>query len=504
MRSALGASRARLLRQFVMEGFLLVAAGGLLGLGTAYLAMRVLLQLIQKEMLASMPYLSALGLNLHVLMFAAAICGGSALLFSATPLLRLTVAGGGLRDAMAEGNRNSSGMMWRRFGSNLVALELAIAVVLLVGAGLLGKSFFRLLHVDLGFVPQHLATLQVVLPKQQYDNDDKQRAASREIMRRFSALPGVQSVGLTSMLVLSGNGNTDWIRFVGRPYDGKHNEVNQREVSGGYLNTLGVTLVRGRFFTDAEDAMKPNVVLINQALARKYYPNENPIGKHIGDTKLTPSSIKEIVGIVGDVRESGLDEEIWPAIYDPFNQAPDTYMTMVIRTAGDESVLLPTLVATLRQMDPGIGVSEETTMQARITESPAAYLHRSAAWLVGGFAALALVLSVVGLYGVIAYSVSQRTREIGVRMALGAARSSVARLILKEAARLIAMGLVAGLLCSVGAAALGSKLLFATPAWDVGTLTGVAVLLGVSAMLASWLPAHRAASVNPVDALRAE
>jgi macrolide transport system ATP-binding/permease protein len=504
LRSALGASRGRLLRQFVIEGLLLVVTGGALGLGTAYLAVQVLLRLIPKDMLASMPYLTGLGLNLHVLAFAAAVCGGSAVLFSATPLVRLVVAGGGLREGMSEGSRGSSGVIWRRFGSNLVALELAIAVVLLVGAGLLGKSFFRLLHVNLGFAPEHVATMQLVLPGKQYNTDDKQRAAAKEIMRRFSALPGVKSVGLTSLLVLTGNGNTDWIRFVGRPYDGQHNEVNQREVSGAYLSTLGVKLIRGRFFTDAEDSTKPNVVLINQALAKKYYPGEDPIGKRFGDTQLTPASIKEIVGIVDDVRESGLDQEIWPAIYDPFNQAPDTYMTLVIRTAGDENALLPTLVTTVHTMDPGIGVSDETTMAARITESPAAYLHRSAAWLVGGFAGLALVLSVVGLYGVIAYSVSQRTREIGVRMALGAARSSVSWLILKEAAKLIVTGLCAGLVCSVGAAILGKKLLFGTQAWDAGTLVGVALVLGVSAMMASWLPAHRAASVNPVDALRAE
>jgi macrolide transport system ATP-binding/permease protein len=504
LRSALGASRGRLLRQFVIEGLLLVLAGGALGLGTAYLAVQVLLRLIQKDTLNSMPYLAGLGLNLHVLAFAAVVCGGSAVLFSATPLLRLVVAGGGLREGMSEGSKGSSGTMWRRFGSNLVVLELAIAVVLLVGAGLLGKSFYRLLHVELGFVPEHVATMQLVLPKNRYDSDDKQRAAAKEIMGRFSALPGVKSVGLTSLLVLNGNGNTDWIRFVGRPYDGQHNEVNQREVSGAYLGTLGVKLIRGRFFTDAEDATKPNVVLINRALARKYYPGEDPIGKRIGDTQLTPASIKEIVGIVDDVREAGLDEDIWPAIYDPFNQAPDTSMTLVVRTAGDEKALLPTLVATVHRMDPGIGVSDETTVAAKISESSAAYLHRSAAWLVSGFAGLALMLSVVGLYGVIAYSVSQRTREIGVRMALGAARSSVSRLILKEAARLIVTGLGAGLVCSVGAAVLSRKLLFGTQAWDVGTLVGVALVLGVSAMMASWLPALRAASVNPVDALRAE
>ena len=502
LRSALGASRARLLRQFVTEGLLLVLAGGVAGLALAYGAITILLKMIPADMLLGMPYLQGLGLNGHVLSFAVVVCALAGALFSLTPMLRLS--GLGLAGGLADGSKGSSGTLWRRFGANLVALELAIAMVLLVGAGLLGKSFYRLLHVDLGFVPEHVATMQVILPQKQYGTDDEERAGSREVMRTLSALPGVTSVGLTSDLVLNGNGNTDWIRFVGKPYDGHHNEVNQREVSGAYLSTLGATLVRGRYFTDAEDNTKPNVVLINQALADKYYAGEDPIGQRFGDTSLTPASLKVVVGIVGNVREAGLDEEIQPAIYDPFNQAPDTYMTVVVRTKGDAAALLPTMVSAMHRLDPGIGTADEMTLGAKMNNSPAAYLHRSAAWLVGGFAVLALVLSVIGLYGVTAYSVSQRTREIGVRMALGAERSAVSRLILGEAARLIGIGIVAGVGCSIVAAVLGKKLLFGTAAWDVSTLVTVAVVLGGSALVASWLPARRAAAVNPMEALRAE
>jgi macrolide transport system ATP-binding/permease protein len=208
---------------------------------------------------------------------------------------------------------------------------------------------------------------------------------------------------------------------------------------------------------------------------------------------------------VDDVREGSLDSEIWPAEYMPFNQHPDTYLGIVVRTSQAEASILPALMATIHKIDPGIGTDDEVaTMMGRINNSQTAYLHRSSAWLVGGFAAIALLLSVVGLYGVIAYSVSQRTREIGVRMALGAQRSTVYGMILKEDGRLTVIGIAAGILCSVGAATLMQKLLFGTHAWDAPTLLGVAAVLALAATLASYIPARRAASVNPVEALRAE
>jgi predicted permease len=502
VRGALGASRGRLTRQFTTEALVLVFGGGLLGLLCAYGAMQVLLGLLSKDMLAYMPYLGGIRLNLHVVLFAAAIALMAGILFTATPVLRLPLTQ--LRDGLTEGGRSSAGTFWRRFGSNLVVVELAIAVVLLVGAGLLGKSFYKLLHVDLGFQPDHLATLQIVLPQSTYPKDPDQVTASREILRRVSSLPGVRSAGLTTVLPVNGNGNTNWIRFVGKPYNGEHNEVNQREVSADYFKTLQSRLIAGRFFTEDEDASKPKVVVINKALARLYFPGEDPVGQKMGDTELTPNSLREIIGVVDDIKEGTLDSETWPAQYDPLNQNVDNYLSLVVRTSQDERSVLPALITAVRQFDPGIGVFDEATMMQRINASQTAYLHRSSAWLVGGFAALALLLGVVGLYGVIAYSVSQRTREIGVRMALGAQQSTVYRMVLKEAGRLTGVGIVAGLVSSIAATTLMRKLLFGIHTWDMSTLAAVAILLGASALLASYFPARRAASVNPVEALRAE
>jgi len=341
-------------------------------------------------------------------------------------------------------------------------------------------------------------------PDNQYAKDPEKLVLYREITRQLGSLPGVQSVGLTSVLPVQCNCNTDWIRIVGKPFHGEHNEVNERDVSPEYLRTLKARLVSGRWLAESDDAGKPQAILINQTLARKYFPGEDPVGKKIGSGDLAPSSIREIVGVVADVREGALDAEVWPAEYQSIYQSPDSYFNVVVRTAGDEGALLPSVVSALHRVDPNLGVFGEQTMQQQVNATEAAVLHRMSTYLVGGFAAVALVLGVVGLYGVIAYSVSQRTREIGVRMALGAKRSSVYKLVLREAGWLTALGLGIGLCCSVGASLLMRKLLFGIEAWDVPTLVGVGFMLGLASMVASFLPAHRAASVNPMEALRAE
>jgi predicted permease len=500
VRGALGASPARLIRQFITEGLVLVFAGWALGLAVALGTMRLLVGLLSEGQMNSMPYLRGLGFNVHVLLFAAGMAMLAAMLFSLTPLVRLKL--NAVQEGLAEGSRGSAGTAWRRFGANLVVIELAMAVVLLVGAGLLGKSLYRLMQVNIGFQPDHLAKLNVILPEVGYEKNEQVAAMSQLILDKTATLPGVKSSSIIDVIPVSFNGNTDWIRFVGKPYHGEHNEVNARNVSAEYFSTIQARLLEGRYFTSTEDASKPLVVIINQSLAKRYFPGEDPVGKKIGDDDLTPKSIKEIVGVVADVRDGPLDDEIMPAAYYPYAQDPSTYFSLIVRTSQDEHSLLPLLSATIHQLEPRAGTEGEGTMAEHVASS--ANLHRSTAWLVGGFAALALLLSIVGLYGVIAYSVSQRTREIGVRMALGAQRSSVYQLILKEAGMLTVVGIGVGLVSAVGAAMLVSNLLFGIRAWDLPTLASAAAVLAVAALAASYLPARRAASVNPMEALRIE
>jgi macrolide transport system ATP-binding/permease protein len=502
VRGALGASRTRLSRQFVTEAVALVAAGSAGGLAFAFCGMKVLSGLISKQMMIGMPYLRGLGLNPHVLMFAGCLALLAAVLFSITPILHFRLSK--MRDGLTEGARGSSGAMWRKMGANLVVIELAMAVVLLAGASLLGKSLYKLLHVELGFQADHLATVDIGLPDAAFSKDVQIVAFARQAVERVQALPGVESAAITSVVPVACNCNTDWVRFVGKPYNGIHNEVNERDVSARFFSTIHAKLLRGRYFNDSEDGTKPSVAVVNEAFVKKYFPGEDPIGKRMGDTSLTPKSIREIVGVVENFKDAGLDQEQWPAEYLPFNQSTDTYFSLIVRTRQDEHAIQSALPATIHQVSLAPGVEEGITMTQRINDSQTAYIHRSAAYLVGGFAALALLLGVVGLYGVIAYSVSQRTREIGVRMALGAQRSSVYQLVLGEAGRLIAVGVIVGLAGAVGAAKLMGKLLFGVQAWDAGTLIGVALVLTAAAMLASYFPARRAASVNPTEALRAE
>lgn len=502
LRKALGASSGRLLRQFATESAVLVGAAAVCGVACAYWLTQLLVRLIPADALASMPYLQNLSFNPRVFSFAIVISLVAAGLFSIAPAMRLS--SGGLRESLAAGDRGSSGIAWRRFGGNLVTAELAIATVLLAGAGLLSKSLYRLLHVEIGFRPDHLALLEVAAPRSTYRTNELTIALGKQIVGDLKALPGVQAAALASHLPIRHNGNSSWIRIFGREYHGEHNEVNERRVSSEYFATLKTRLLRGRYFTDAEDASKPAVAIINQSLADKYFPGEDPIGQKIGDTDLSAKSLRQIVGVVENIREGGLDSEIWPAMYEPFNQGPDTDFGIVVRASQNEEALLPELRAAIHRIDPNIGARDPETMMFRINQSQAAWLHRSSTWLVGGFAVLALLLGVVGLYGVIAYSVSQRTREIGVRMALGAQRRLVYGLILKEAGWLVAIGVAAGTICAMATTTLMGKLLFEVNSWDLSILAAVAAVLATSALLASFVPARRAASVNPVEALRAE
>jgi macrolide transport system ATP-binding/permease protein len=441
-------------------------------------------------------------LNTHVLAFACGVALLALILFTATPVLRLRLDN--MRESLASSSGGSAGRLWRRIGANLAVLELTIAVVLLVGAGLLGKSFYRLIHVDLNFHTDHLALVGVSVPPTLYATDADLARLQREILAKTTALAGVESAGITTVPPVGFDGPIDWLRFVGRPYNGEHNVVNHRDVTADYMRALQAKLLRGRFFTSTDDEAHPKVAIINKALAKLYYPGQDPVGQRFGNNDLAPDSIKEIVGVVDDIREGPLDSEIRPAVYAPIVQNESNSFTVIARTGPSEGSMLPTLVSAVQSVNAGLGTADPIGMEERIRLGPTAYVHRSAAWLVGGFAAIAFLLSVTGVYGVIAYSVGQRTREIGIRMALGAGRGSVRKLVLREAGWLAILGVGLGLTCSVGAATLMQKLLFATPAWDVATLAAVAAVLGAAAMLASYIPANRAAYVNPVESLRAE
>lgn len=502
VRGALGATAGRLVRQFVVEGLLLALMGGAAGLGVAAVLMHLLAGLVPKDMAAYMPFLEGVNLNLHTALFAGAVAMAAALLLAGTAVLRLSFQK--MRDGLSAGDRGSASALWRRIGANLVVVELAVAVVLLAGAGLLGQSLYRLLHVPLGFEPGHLATVRVMAPGSVYQSKAQLARLHEAVVRRVTRLPGVESAGMTSLIPAQCDCSTDRIHFPPRPDHGEHNEVDERHVSPGYMHTLKAQLIRGRVFTDVDDGSKPGVALINESLARKYFPGVDPVGQKIANDEGGQATEWQIVGVVNDVREGPLDAVVAPTEYFPISQTGDGSFTLVVRTGQDAAALLPELVTTLHGIDGNLGVSDEATMNAKIDTTQAALLHRFAAWLIGGFAAMALVLGVVGLYGVIAYSVSQRTREIGVRMALGAQRASVYRLVMRQAGWLTAVGIALGLAGAVGASTLLRKMLFGVEAWDALTLASVALILGAAAMAASYVPARRAARVNPVDALRAE
>jgi macrolide transport system ATP-binding/permease protein len=502
VRGALGASARRLALQFVTEAVLLVMISGLVGVAAAAGAIRLLSILVPKDMMASMPFLQELALNARILTFAMAISAVAAFLFSSVPLVGLRASK--LHDDLAEGSRGSAGNAWRRLGSKLVIAELAMAMLLLTGGALLAKSFYYLLHAEIGMHPENLATLQVAPSTAAYDKPEKALALERLVLERVSALPGVKSASTTSRLPIGDADFTTQFVIVGRPEPRSPQEVTYRIVSTRFFETLQARLLRGRFFTEDEDSSRVRVALLNQAMAHQLFGSEDPLGKQINYRGAPATSAMQIIGIVDDIKEGQLDMMLRPAAYVPFNQNPLPFFSLIVRGTQAPQSLLPEISLVVHQMDPSVAAFGGITMSDRIYDSPAAYLHRSSAWLAGGFAFLALLLGAIGLYGVVAYSVTQRTREIGVRMALGAQRSSVYRLVLQEAGWLVGFGIVTGVVLALGASVLLQTLLFGVRPWDVPTLVVVAAVLAISALLASYLPAQRAAKVDPMVALRYE
>jgi predicted permease len=500
----MGASAARIVRQLITEGLVLVGSGVGPALASAHFAIRLLLGLLPETAKSGMPYLQGMGLNGHVIAFAGAACVVAVVLFCLLPALRLSRAGSGpeMRDALAAGGRGFAGTMWRRFGSRLVIAELAVAMVLLVGAGLLTKSFFRLLQMDIGIEPQHLIAMRISAETARYAKDADLIALQRRVADEVAALPGVQSAGITLRLPVGGSGGSTIFQIIGRPYHGEHTEVVNREVDPGYFPTVQARLLRGRNFAASDDASSQPVMIINHAMQREYFAGEEAIGQKIAYDAKQPAKV--IVGIVDDIQEGPLDEASQPVVYVPVAQETWGRFYAVVRTAVPEQEMAGGLGAAVAKIDPTLTLFPPESMTQRIRDTPAAYLHRSSAWIAGSFAVIAMLLGVVGIYGVIAYSVSQRTREIGVRIALGARRAAVYRLVLWDAAWLTALGIGCGAAGSAIAATLMRKLLFHVAPYDAVTFLAVSAALAALALMASFIPAHRAASVEPMQALRSE
>lgn len=502
VRSALGASTARLVLQFATEALVLSALSGALGLLVASWTVRALPRLLPADMIGRMPYFETIGLSAHVLVFAGVLSLIVGVVLGLIPIARMSTSQA--LSGLKEESRGSSGTMWRRVGAPLIVAELAIATILLVSAGLLGKSLYRLLNVDTGFNVHQLAVLSVSpVSVQSSEEIDRPSRLARDVAERVAAVPGVVSVAYADLPPLaSALAPSSTIVVAGRPEDEQVKDGGGpvRRVSQAYFKTLQATLLRGREFTSDDLAGTRPVVIINDTAAQRYFRGANPIGRSIA-FGAPASPQREIVGVVADIKDGPPETPPWPAAYVPFDQSA---FTLIVRTARAEHTVIPSVAAAVHAVRSGLLITGQTTMAERIDALPSTSVNRSSAWLVGGFASVALVLGIVGLYGVVAFTVGQRTREIGVRMALGAQRRSVYGLVMGEAGRLVALGTAIGLASSVGLATVMRHLLFAVESWDPAILTTASTALCLSALAASYLPARRAASVDPVQVLRAE
>jgi len=500
IRSALGARRWRVIRQLIVEGTLLAAAGTAAGILFALIATRWMIHTLPKQALQSMPYLKDASVEPRILLFAAGVGLLTALLFSLPPALRLSAP---LNNALKEGGQQSVAVSWRRVGSMLVVAEVAISAVLLLGSGLLLKSLYKLLTVDTGFNVSRLTTFYVFPDSRRYDEDPQANLLHDKLLDAIRAVPGVSNVGVTSTPPVVG-GNTSLFRVVGAPQTPLPYEANSRDIDPGYFSTLQAKLKAGRYFDERDNVDAPKVVIINETLAKIAFGTDDPVGKQIVFTYSPQEKPRQVVGVVSDVHEGELTVAEKPAIYAPFAQGPNNIFAVVVRSDLDQAALRQALESAVHQVDPGIVLFQMQTMEDLIAQSPAAVMHRYPAWLVSIFGVSALLLGLVGLYGVVSYSVSQRTREIGVRMALGAPRSKVLRLILGNGMRLAVIGIAAGTVAGVLAGYSLRSVLFGVRPWDIATLAVVAGILTAVCVLASYVPAFRASRLDPVKALRYE
>ena len=505
VRTALGATRDRLIRQLLTESVLLALGGGALGLGLAFWGLRA----VVAANAANLPRADEIGIDLQVACFTLIVSLVTGLLFGLAPALQLS--GADLHGALKEGGRGSAGdRAGQAVRRSLVVAEVALALTLLTGAGLLVKSFARLQGVDPGFAPDHLLTFNLSLPAAKYPADTQQIAFFDQVLPALTRILGIRAVGATSVMPFSGSWTTGSFEIEG--YQSPKNQPGPwgdvRIVSPGFFQALRIPLIRGRPLSDEDRAGSRPVAVIDEEFVHRYWPREDPLGKRFtfgppaGVTDTSAREWIEVVGVVGHTKHEGLDAEARLQLYLPYRQAGRPTLWAAVRTAGDPERYTNLVRAAVRSVDPDQPISMVRTMDELIALSVGQ--RRLSMLLLSLFSGVALVLASIGIYGVMSYSVSQRSRELGVRIALGAARRDVLRLVLKQGMSLALLGIGIG----IGAAFLLARLirsqLYQVGAGDPLTFIGVALLLGVTALAANLIPALRATRVDPAVVLREE
>jgi putative ABC transport system permease protein len=502
LRIALGASRGRIIRQMLTESVVLAFLGGLLGLALALAGIDGMSRLIPMDMRSG----ATVNLDGGVLLFGAAVVVIAAFIFGLAPALHSTKPD--VQSELKEGGRAASaGADQNRIRGALAIAEISLALILLVGAGLMMKSLYRLLEVDPGFRPDRVLTMSLDLRTQQYSKDPAVLNFWQQVLDKVRVLPGVEGAAVGTALPLTGSHDRSDITIEGMAVSapGNYPHPDGHIVSPDYANTLAIPLLRGRTFTDADNENAPLVGMINAMMAGRFFPNENPIGKRFMFGQLSagdPPKWRTIVGVVSDTKLYGLANPARLEVYVPLRQNVINTMHLVVRSGADPAALTSAIREAVKSIDKDQPLFAISTMKELMSNSVAT--RRMTLVLLGLFSGLALTLGAIGIYGVISYSVAQRTHEIGIRMALGAPRREVFRLVLGEGLKLAGIGIAIGVVAAFGLARLMSSLLYAVSATDFETFAGVAILLALVALLACYVPAWRAMRVDPMVALRYE